>query len=110
MSASLHAGIGVARGHVTLQIFRAYSHLCFERRYHKQNSVIRLKSNILAPTKFFGPPKFLGWLRYCLQGQVAKLASGLFYCWSLSCNNNIATNLQMFTSSYNIGRFVACDS
>jgi len=43
-----------------------------------------------------------------LQGQVAKLASGLFYCWSLSCNNNTATNLQMFTSSYDIRRFVAC--
>jgi len=35
--------------------------LCFERRFSKQNSVIRLKSNILAP------PKFLGWLRHWLQ-------------------------------------------
>jgi len=33
--------------------------LCFERRFSKQNSVIRLKSNILAL------PKFLGWLRHC---------------------------------------------
>jgi len=82
--------------------FRKNSHLCFVRRYHKQNSVIRLKSNILSPTKFFGPPKLLGWLRYCLQGQVAKLASGMFYCWSLSCNNNMVTNLQMITSSYTI--------
>jgi len=32
--------------------------LCFERRFSKQNSVIRQKSNILAP------PKFLGWLRH----------------------------------------------
>ena len=32
---------------------------CFERRFSTQNSVIRLKSNILAP------PKFLGWLRHC---------------------------------------------
>jgi len=31
---------------------------CFERRFSRQNSVIRLKSNILAP------PKFLGWLRH----------------------------------------------
>jgi len=54
-----------------------YSHLCFERRYHKQNSVIRLKSNILSPTNF--PPQTFGCLRYCLQEQVAKLASGLFY-------------------------------
>jgi len=32
--------------------------LCFERRFSKQNSVIRLKSNILPPQKF------LGWLRH----------------------------------------------
>jgi len=35
--------------------------LCFEKRFFKQNRVIRLKSNILAP------PKFLGWLRHWLQ-------------------------------------------
>jgi len=29
----------------------------------------------------------------CLQGQVAKPASRLFYCWSLLCNNNIAKNI-----------------
>jgi len=96
MSAPLPADRGIARGawgHVP-QVFRTYSHLCFERRYHKQNSVIRLKSNIFAPpTKFLGLPKFLGWLRYYLQGQVAKLVSGLFYYWSLSCNNNMATNI-----------------
>jgi len=39
-------------------MFRRYSHLCFERQYPRQNSVIRLKWNILPP------PKFLGWLRY----------------------------------------------
>jgi len=33
--------------------------LCFERRFSKQNSVIRLKFKILAP------PKFLVWLRHC---------------------------------------------
>jgi len=43
-----------------------------------------------------------------LQRQVAKLASGLFYCWSLLYNNNMATNL-MFTSSYDIRRFAASD-
>ena len=32
--------------------------LCFERRFSKQNKVIRLKSNI------FPPKKFLGWLRH----------------------------------------------
>jgi len=34
-------------------MFRNYSYLCFERRFCKQNSVIRLKSNILAPLKFW---------------------------------------------------------
>jgi len=112
-SAPLPAGIGVTRGSMgscSPQIFRTYSHLCFERGYHKQNSVIRLKSNIFSPTKSFASPKRLGWLRYCLQEQVAKLARGLFYCWSLSCNNNMATDFQMFTPSYNITRFLACDS
>jgi len=35
--------------------------LGFEKRfaYPKQNSAIRLKPNILAPTKFFGFPQFL---------------------------------------------------
>ena len=99
-------GVG---GHVP-HISRTYSHLCFEKWYHKQTCVIRLKSNILAPTKIFVPPKRLDWLRYCLQGQVAKVASGLFYCWSLSCNNNMAANLKVFTASYNIRRFVTCDS
>ena len=40
--------------------------LFFERRYPKQNSAIRLKSNILATTNFFAPQKILGWLRHCL--------------------------------------------
>ena len=77
---------------------------------------ITKKIVLFASNQTFCPPpnfwhsKFLGWLRYCLQGQVAKLASGLFYCWSLSYNNNMATNLQMFTSSYDIRRLVACDS
>jgi len=29
-----------------------------------------------------------------------ELLSGLFYCWRLLRNNNIAINLQRFTSSY----------
>jgi len=45
----------------------------------------------------------------CLQRQVAKLASGLFYCWSSLCNNSMATNLLMFASSYYSRRFAACD-
>ena len=43
----------------------------------------------------------------CLQRQVSKLAIGLFYCWSLLRNNNMATNLLTFTSSYDIRRFAA---
>jgi len=44
-------------------------------------------------------------LRLCLQRQVAKLASGLLYCWSLLRNNNTAINLQTFTSSWVVGVF-----
>ena len=45
--------------------------LCFERRFSIQNSVIRLKSNILAP------PKFFGWLRHCFQAK--WIACGCIY-------------------------------
>jgi len=31
--------------------------LCFERRYSKHNTVVRLKSNILFPSKFFSIPQ-----------------------------------------------------
>ena len=41
--------------------------------------------------------------------QVAILASHLLYSWSSLCNNNMAINLQMFTSSYGSRRFSACD-
>jgi len=40
---------------------------------------------------------------------VAKVASGLFYCWSLLRSNNMATNLQKFTLYYGSRRFVAWD-
>jgi len=46
---------------------------------------------------------------FSLHRQVAKLASGLFYCWSLLRNNKTAINPQTFTSSYGSGRFAACD-
>jgi len=42
----------------------------------------------------------------CLQRRVAKVESGLFYCWSLLCNNTMATNLQRFFSYYGSRRFV----
>jgi len=38
--------------------------LCLERRFSKQNRVIRLKSNSLASPNFLGLPKFSGWLRH----------------------------------------------
>jgi len=44
-----------------------------------------------------------------LQRQVAKLECWLVYCWSLLRNNNMATNLHVFTSSYGNRRFVACE-
>ena len=40
---------------------------------------------------------------------VANVASGLFYCWSLLRNNNMAKNLQKFPLYYSSRRFVAWD-
>jgi len=37
--------------------------------------------------------------RALLQWQIAKHASGFFYSWSLLRNNNMAINLNMFSSS-----------
>jgi len=51
---------GGQRGHALLKFLENTVILCFERRFFKQNSVIRLKSDSLAPKKF------LGWLRHCL--------------------------------------------
>jgi len=45
----------------------------------------------------------------CLQRRVAKVASGLFYCWSLLRRNTMATNLQKFTLYYGSRFFVAWD-
>ena len=45
----------------------------------------------------------------CLQRWVTKVASGLFYCWSLLHKYNLARNLQRFTLSYGSRRFVAWD-
>jgi len=44
---------------------------------------------------------------FCLQRRVAKVASGLFYCWSLLRNKIVATNLQKFTLCYGSSRDVA---
>jgi len=71
--------------------------LCFERQYPKQNSVIRLKSNILTP-------EFLGWLRYWLQPTVEKteqqnlpemLQNGLM--GMRSCNSLCAYTAQKYS-------------
>ena len=56
--------IGVARGGkgaMAPQFLENIVILCFKRRFSKQNSVIRLKSSILAPAKF------LDWLHHWLK-------------------------------------------
>jgi len=62
------------RGYAPPKFLENIDILCIERRFSKQNSVIRLKSNILA-SKFFAPPNFwagyatgvgLSWLTKCL--------------------------------------------
>jgi len=58
--------IGVARGgqrgHAPAKLLENIVILCFERHFSKQNSVIRLKLNILAPPKFLPLPNF--WAGY----------------------------------------------
>jgi len=41
-------------GHAPPKFLENIAILCFERRFSKQNSVIRLKQNILAAPKFLG--------------------------------------------------------
>jgi len=48
---------GVPKGPFPPKFLENIVILCFERRFSKQNSVIRQKSNFL-------PPKFLGWLHH----------------------------------------------
>jgi len=50
---------GVQKGHAPLQIFGKYSYFVLWEAFFKHNSVIRLKSSILAPT-FFGPSQMFG--------------------------------------------------
>jgi len=54
--------IGVARHNPfrPLKFLENIVIFCFEKRFSKQNSAIRIKSNILPPN-FFAPPKLLGW-------------------------------------------------
>jgi len=112
MSVPLPAGIGVdegPRGHAPRKFLEHVVICALRGGITNKIMLFALNQTLWTPPNFWLPPKFLGWLRYCLQGKVAKLSSGLFYCWSLSCNNDMATNIQMFTSSYDIRRFVACD-
>ena len=53
--------------------------LCFERRYPKQNCVIQLKFNILAPPIFLPLPKILDRLRHCSQRPVVITFATKFY-------------------------------
>jgi len=68
--------------------------LCFERRFSKQNRVIRLKSNI------FGAPKFLGWPRHCLESSgLDQHGSVLRCCGSVVYINQFCTlTRELFTN------------
>ena len=72
---------GGQRGHGPPKFLENIVIVCFESRFSKQNSVIRLKSNILAT------PKFLGWLRHrgaawCETNVVIGSMQKLFYIHS----------------------------
>ena len=58
---------GGAKGALSPQFLENIAILCFERRFSKQNSVIRLKSSILPPTPI------LGWLRHLTLPQACRL-------------------------------------
>ena len=45
---------GWAKGTMPPQFLENIVILCFEKRFSEQDSVIRLKSNILAPLKYLG--------------------------------------------------------
>ena len=70
--AVMFSTIGVARGAkgaIPPQMFRKYRHFEFERLFSKQNSVIRLNSNILVSPKLFAPQ--ISWLATPLFSTVA---------------------------------------
>ena len=92
-------GQGGPRGHVIPQIFRTHSHLCFVRRYHKQNSVIRLKSNYLATTKFFAPPNFWDGYATVCRGKLPNLRAN---CFPVDLYRVIITWQQIFKCSLQV--------
>ena len=57
MDCTIGVAMGGQRGHAPKFVENIVI-LCFEIRFSKQNTIIRLKSNILAPAKFWG------WLRH----------------------------------------------
>ena len=59
-SGSIGVARGGQRGHTPTKFLENIVILCFERRFSKQNSVIRLESNILPIPKFFGPLQISG--------------------------------------------------
>ena len=83
--------IAVARGgqwgHAPPKFLEHTVILCFERRFPKQNSFIRLKSNSVAPLKFFAPP------------QIFELATTLSLCHHSNQDFRTAVILRMSKQS-----------
>jgi len=80
--------IGVARGAkeamIPPKVLENIVILCFERRFSKQNSVIRLKSNILGPENFwpsqiFGLTTPLGMTPYSCITTIAQMSRKFQY-------------------------------
>jgi len=62
--------------------------LCFERRFSKQNSVIRLKSNIFAPPQSFG-------LATPLCARCAISANGNLFSWLLALSRTVEVKYEL---------------
>jgi len=81
--------------------FRRITLFCLGKRLSKHKVAIFSKS-FWGAMASLAPPRLrlCSYPLLCLQKQVAKLASGLFCCWSLLHNNNTAISPQTFTSYY----------
>jgi len=73
---------------------------------HAGNLSKKTHHQVRSPGVWWGGAQFTP---FACRGKKGKLASVLLYSWSLLRNNNMAINLQMFTSSYGNRRFAACD-
>jgi len=75
-------------GHAPHKCFENMVILCFERRFSKQNSVFRLKSNILGPLQeFLASPKFSACYatgRYPLYKTPLENTNSIIVCKSLT--------------------------